>query len=184
MRDPRTILALTPSPTHPHTHTHAQRTNTVPGGLDYLMLVLVKEGSMKPLEEKRINTVLNVWCRCPFLVCTVCLTYVQLHIHQPPVHIVAIRCFCMAINWWNGLYFMERVVSNYYVTHHKLRQALLSKSGSSDHISKMADVQTLKTKQVLVDPPQGHPLPSAPGHPRSMKTKTSKTVWEYIRAGS
>jgi len=31
----------------------------IPGGLDYFMLVRVKEGLMKPLEEKRINTLVN-----------------------------------------------------------------------------------------------------------------------------
>ena len=56
----------------------------IPGGLDYYMLVRVKEGTMKSLDEKSINTNLNVWCRCPFLVSTVVLIFVQTHMHQPP----------------------------------------------------------------------------------------------------
>lgn len=156
----------------------------IPGGLDYLMLVLVKEGAMKALDEKRYNTILNVWCRCPFLISTVVLTFIQLHMHKPPLHILCIRLFCMSINWWNGLYFMERVVSNYYVTHHKLKQALKSNKRSELEISKMADTRELKYTKTLVDAPEEHPLPSAPGAPRTMKTKTAKSVWEFIRAGS
>jgi hypothetical protein len=72
----------------------------IPGGIDYYMLVCVKEGSMKPLDEKRINTTLNVWCRCPFLVSTVVLTFIQMHMHKPPIHIICIRIFCCIINWW------------------------------------------------------------------------------------
>jgi hypothetical protein len=155
----------------------------IPGGLDYFMLVRVKEGLMKPLEEKRINTLMNVWCRCPFLVSTVVLTFIQLHMHQPPWHIVCLRVFCCMINWWNGLYFMERVVSNYYVTHYKLKEALKQKGGAAQ-VSKMADENKLKTDRVLVDKAQDHPLPSAPMAPRVMKTQVAKSVWEFIRAGS
>jgi hypothetical protein len=155
----------------------------IPGGLDYYMLVRVKEGTMKSLDEKSINTNLNVWCRCPFLVSTVVLIFVQTHMHQPPIHIVCLRIFCCIINWWNGLYFMERVVSNYYVTHHKLKDALTKKGGEA-MVGKMANVKKMKTEKVLIDQPEDHPLPSAPMHPRVMKTKAGKNVWEFIRAGS
>jgi hypothetical protein len=33
----------------------------VPGGLDYLMLALVKHGKILPLTEKYYNNILNVW---------------------------------------------------------------------------------------------------------------------------
>ena len=44
----------------------------VPGGVDYLMLFLVKHSWMTPLEEKRIATVINVWFRAPWLVSVAC----------------------------------------------------------------------------------------------------------------
>ena len=78
---------------------------------------------------------------------------------------------------------MERVVSNYYVTHHKLKEAL-GKKGGAAMVEQMADRQSLKTDKVLVDRPEDHPLPSAPMAPRVMKTKAAKSVWEFIRAGS
>ena len=44
----------------------------VPGGVDYLLLFLVKHSWMTPLEEKRIATVINVWFRAPWLVSVAC----------------------------------------------------------------------------------------------------------------
>ena len=40
----------------------------VPGGIDYLLLVLVKLGLLNPLVEKSANQSLNVWLRCPIAV--------------------------------------------------------------------------------------------------------------------
>ena len=81
------------------------------------------------------------------------------------------------------MYFMERVVSNYYVTQHRLKEAL-NKKGGGEMVDKMANRETLRTEKVLVDAPENHPLPSAPMAPRVMKTKQAKSVWEFIRAGS
>jgi hypothetical protein len=36
-----------------------------PGGLDYAMLVAVKKKWMSPLTEKRLNSQIMVWIRCP-----------------------------------------------------------------------------------------------------------------------
>merc|ERR1712137_984366 len=37
----------------------------LPGGLDYAMLVAVKKKWLSSLTEKRINTQIHVWMRCP-----------------------------------------------------------------------------------------------------------------------
>ena len=78
---------------------------------------------------------------------------------------------------------MERVVSNYHVTHYKLKEAL-KKEGGAAMVRKMANERQLKTEKVLIDKPEEHPLPSAPMNPRTMKTDLPKSVWEFIRAGS
>ena len=39
--------------------------NGLPGGIDYLLLILVKIGKIKSIEEKRINTYLNNYIRAP-----------------------------------------------------------------------------------------------------------------------
>ena len=66
--------------------------------------------------------------------------------------------WCAYLSWssflCSGLYFMERVVSNYSVTHYKLKEALKQKGGAAQ-VSKMADENKLKTDRVLVDKAQG-----------------------------
>ena len=42
----------------------------LPGGLDYIMICLVKHGLMDPLLEKRYNARINVWMRSPGLIVT------------------------------------------------------------------------------------------------------------------
>jgi hypothetical protein len=37
----------------------------IPGAMDYAMLSMVKENLMDKLEEKRLNTHINVWLRMP-----------------------------------------------------------------------------------------------------------------------
>jgi hypothetical protein len=54
----------------------------VPGGLDYLMLTLVKFKKMEPLREKQLNTLLNVWMRCPFLLFSSLFSYLQFFLQE------------------------------------------------------------------------------------------------------
>ena len=37
----------------------------LPGGVDYVLLVLVKQGAMAPITEKRLNAAINTWVRGP-----------------------------------------------------------------------------------------------------------------------
>lgn len=85
----------------------------VPGGIDYLMLFLVKHGWMKPMGEKRLNSAINVWFRAPCLISVAVFAYIQLFIQHAPLYIRCFRCFLLALASWNGLFFMERVVGNY-----------------------------------------------------------------------
>uniref|UniRef100_A0A7S3RI03 TLC domain-containing protein n=1 Tax=Emiliania huxleyi TaxID=2903 RepID=A0A7S3RI03_EMIHU len=95
----------------------------VPGGVDYLMLFLVKHSWMTPLEEKRIATVINVWFRAPWLVSVACFGYIQFFIDNTPLHIFLFRCFLLLLAAWNGLFFMERVVGNFHVNRYKAKTA-------------------------------------------------------------
>lgn len=97
----------------------------LPGGLDYAMLYACKHGWMLPITEKRINTILNVWCRAPFLMGSVFGAYLQIHLDWAAgreVGLVKLGCriFVMAIQGWNAQYFMERVAGNYHVSMYRL----------------------------------------------------------------
>ena len=153
------------------------------------MLAMVKEGVMKPLKEKRINTAINVWVRCPALVGTAIMLLVQFGIHRNlPLHVLALRIFCVFINYWNGCYFMERVVSNYYVTRSKLQdaQATAKKDDDKvtrDKIARIADSKEIK-KDFLVDDVDSHPLPSVPFASRSVRFGALGKAWDWVRKGS
>eukprot|EP00039_Didymoeca_costata_P019000 m.335852 g.335852 ORF g.335852 m.335852 type:complete len:296 (-) comp17695_c0_seq1:56-943(-) len=154
----------------------------IPGGIDYLMLYLVKQGQMKSLTEKSYNTVLNVWLRAPCLISVVILSFIQTHLLSGKLSMVVIilRILCMTLNWWNAQYFQERVVANYYVTDYKIREA--RKTGDKS-VYKLADENALR-KPALKDLPEEHPLPSAPMLHRTANFDTLAKAWEFVRAGS
>lgn len=164
----------------------------VPGGIDYLMLALVKERIMLPLTEKKHNNTIQVWIRAPALVITAALCWVQLHIHgslygSVPLYLVGLRMFCIIIDYWNGLYFMQRVCGNFCVTKYKLQEEY-NRPGSTVQEQKdvkgLANVKDLK-KQVLEDDIDEHPVESVvPGMSRSVKMQRKKNegFWNMVRA--
>merc|ERR1711871_829980 len=86
----------------------------IPGGLDYLMLVLVKQKVMKPLTEKRYNNILNVWMRAPFINISTWLLFMQTMVHVNDKYglttfQLVCRFLCGSLTYWNCNYFMERV---------------------------------------------------------------------------
>jgi hypothetical protein len=74
----------------------------VPGGIDYVMLFFVKEGWMEPIQEKRYNSVLNIWMRAPLLVSTGTLVFVQgfVQTQHVPAYVRATRYFLMFLACW------------------------------------------------------------------------------------
>lgn len=91
----------------------------LPGGLDYLMLALVKHKLLSKEAEKRYNARVMVWLRSPgCLLCAFCL-YVAWRYRMIPTtpqqdlaaFSVALLCFV------NGQYYMQVVVGN---THRKV----------------------------------------------------------------
>ena len=169
----------------------------VPGGLDYLMLALVKENLMKPLAEKRYNNILQVWVRNPGIIVCVFMLFIQVQLHREHPDGLGItwteiicRLLCGGITFWNGNYFMERVCGNYYVTAYKLRETVESnkKKERKDRINidAWADEKNLR-KKVLEDEVEEHPLPDSiqiPGHTRNIRLGALGKAWEFIRVGS
>ena len=56
----------------------------LPGGLDYFMLFLIKEGKMDKMKEKHYNANLNIWCRMPGIL----------------VATVRVECVCVCVCVW------------------------------------------------------------------------------------
>jgi len=167
----------------------------VPGGIDYFLLVLVKQRMIKPLTEKRINRLLNLWCRSPFLVATSTLFFIKTHMDSETqtlsYTVLGFRTFCILLNTWNGMYFMDRVVGNYYVVSNRLHNEYkaakkLPRNESNAKLQKLVAAANLKDiqKKPLNDDIDDHPLPSVPGAPRTFKFRPMTGLWEAIRSGS
>jgi hypothetical protein len=87
-------------------------TTGLPGCIDYLLLFLVRNGWLGRLKEKRANHFLNVWVRSPGCVSHAVIT--MIHLMNLPSLSLQTLCFIPAIlNYWNGQYFMEQVVTDY-----------------------------------------------------------------------
>jgi hypothetical protein len=94
----------------------------LPGGLDYLLLALVKHGVISKMAEKRLNTRLNQLIRVPgVLVCTSSGVLSLLH-GNGRIHWVWMVATWMLDNA-NAMYYMDRVTGNYHVAVERAREA-------------------------------------------------------------
>lgn len=89
----------------------------LPGGIDYLLLFLVRNGFIKSITEKTINNYINLWLRAPGCISHSILTFVGYNMYKYTVLTSWYDCFCClttaGIIYWNGIYFMNQVVVNY-----------------------------------------------------------------------
>ena len=84
----------------------------LPGGIDYLMLSLVKYGKIDRNTEKFINSKLNVWLRGPGIIVGAYIVFLQ-YIHPTiEAHFIVFLIAEVGLIW-NAQYFTERVLSNY-----------------------------------------------------------------------
>lgn len=93
-------------------------TTGLPGGIDYFLLFLVRNNWLNPIIEKRMNTWLNVWIRSSgcsaHAAFVVAYTFNQSIVNQDDNNLKFYASLVTAcLTYWNGQYFMERVVSDY-----------------------------------------------------------------------
>ena len=92
----------------------------IPGGIDYLMLVLVKKNIINASTEKLINKHLNTWMRGPGIMWVVATGYIygayQLEYFSYRYSNFKFNCLMIILltNYWNAQYFAERVIGSYY----------------------------------------------------------------------
>jgi len=88
----------------------------LPGFIDYLLLVGVKENYIDRLTEKYYNNLLNLWIRSPFLIASVIFSWIQIQLQsESNKYVIIIRYFCMIIQYWNAQFFLEKVVKSYWL---------------------------------------------------------------------
>jgi hypothetical protein len=93
-------------------------TTGLPGGIDYFLLFLVRNNWLNAIIEKRMNTWLNVWIRSAgcsaHAAFVVAYTFNQSIVNQDDNNLKFYASLVTAcLTYWNGQYFMERVVSDY-----------------------------------------------------------------------
>ena len=75
----------------------------LPGGMDYVMLAMVKHGLLDAMAEKRYNARINVWLRAPGLVCCAFAVWVASRQRDVGPGMLA-AAVLVAVN---GLYYMQ-----------------------------------------------------------------------------
>jgi len=87
-------------------------TTGLPGLIDYFMLFLTRNNLMSKNLEKRINSKINLWLRCPGCVMNValCMSNVATNYNQLSYVQLIGTGIIMSTVYWNGIYFMNQVV--------------------------------------------------------------------------
>lgn len=90
-------------------------TTGLPGGIDYVLLFLTRNGLLDRNVEKRVNTWLNVWIRAPGTAAHAALTVAYINMASSTGGFtgapwLAAAYATAALNYWNGQYFMQQVV--------------------------------------------------------------------------
>ena len=89
----------------------------LPGMIDYILLFLVRNNLINKMTEKYINKQLNIWIRAPGCIAQSALTIIAYFKFKEtnfnkPMDFIAMM-ITTALVYWNGIYFMEQVVSDY-----------------------------------------------------------------------
>eukprot|EP00759_Apiculatamorpha_spiralis_P014080 PhF_6_TR20815/c0_g1_i2/m.29946 len=87
----------------------------LPGGIDYVLLTLVKTKVIHSLTEKKLNVYLNLWLRAPGLISVLVLNYIGFLYSDH--NIPAIPCIGGGmLVLFNAQYYSERVVASMHTT--------------------------------------------------------------------
>lgn len=88
----------------------------LPGGIDYTLLLLNRNNlSISKLQEKYINSLLNLWIRCPGCIITGVFVLLMTQLQETKTNLDMYIAFTViAALYWNGIYFMNDVLKNYY----------------------------------------------------------------------
>jgi hypothetical protein len=89
----------------------------LPGGIDYFLLFLNRNNIISKITEKKINTKLNLWIRCPGCISHTVLSILCISIRYKTEVVDQFQLFLSFFSaflvYWNGIYFLNQVVSNY-----------------------------------------------------------------------
>lgn len=88
----------------------------LPGGVDYFLLVLVREGVMSKMSEKLWNARINTWLRAPPMTIYAFVGY-QTWLYNKSLALPTWAIFVVTfLHFFNGQYYLEMAVGNYHAT--------------------------------------------------------------------
>ena len=88
----------------------------LPGGIDYLLLALVKHDLFPVLQQKRICACLNVYLRGPFIVIAVFIIYMGIAYDNIMLPLPIALCVA-GLSGFNSLYYTKQSIANYAIVH-------------------------------------------------------------------
>ena len=91
----------------------------IPGGIDYVLLSLVKFNFMGKMKEKKINRFLNLLIRWPFIFLSNYLYFMNVYNYNISLSLYII--IPILINNYNAIYFCDKVIGNYYICDEQLK---------------------------------------------------------------
>lgn len=101
----------------------------LPGGINYINMFLTRNRCMQRLTQKKVNNYLNLWIRAPGCIAHSALTLTLYNSNYEMFggyQRYLVWC-AILLTFWNGIYFMEQVVSNYAVEKYKSNWMLKDK---------------------------------------------------------
>jgi hypothetical protein len=87
-------------------------TTGLPGGIDYILLFLTRNGFVDRSYEKSVNAWLNTWIRSPGCVAHATLTLAYMSVQPNMTADWYLGTVVAGLTFWNGQYFMRQVVEN------------------------------------------------------------------------
>jgi hypothetical protein len=94
-------------------------TTGLPGMIDYFLLFLVRNNIINKQTEKKINSNLNLWVRCPGCIMNVTLSIssMLLYYNMMSINQLVFGNIILSTVYWNGIYFMNQVIVDYNKNH-------------------------------------------------------------------
>jgi hypothetical protein len=96
----------------------------LPGGINYINMFLTRNNIMNRLNQKYINKKLNIWIRAPGCISHSVLTYIAYNSNRDKFkdYNKFLVWATIILTFWNGIYFMEQVVTNYAIEDYKNKE--------------------------------------------------------------
>ena len=101
----------------------------LPGGINYFLLFFTRNKCMKRLTQKKVNNALNLWVRAPGCISHSAVTLVTYYNYPESfsdMQFYLIMC-TVILTFWNGIYFMNQVVTNYAIQNYRENLVLKDK---------------------------------------------------------